>query len=54
MSAEAGWARRWKALSPQLEAQLAYRGRSLKDLLASIDAGGDTHVAERVARMRAA
>ncbi|WP_437280895.1 WGR domain-containing protein [Sorangium sp. So ce375] len=54
MSAEAGWARRWKALSPQLEAQLAYRGRSLKDLLASIDTGGDPHVAERVARMLAA
>ncbi|WP_437977395.1 WGR domain-containing protein [Sorangium sp. So ce295] len=54
MSAEAGWARRWKALSPHLEAHLAHRGRSLKDLLASIDAGGDPHVAERVARMRAA
>ncbi|WP_437993137.1 WGR domain-containing protein [Sorangium sp. So ce145] len=54
MSAETGWARRWKALSPHLEAHLAHRGRSLKDLLASIDAGGDPHVAERVARMRAA
>ncbi|WP_437716800.1 WGR domain-containing protein [Sorangium sp. So ce448] len=54
MSAEAGWARRWKALSPHLEAHLAHRGRSLKELLASIDAGGDPHVTERVARMRAA
>ncbi|WP_437592089.1 WGR domain-containing protein [Sorangium sp. So ce1000] len=54
MSAEAGWARRWKALSPHLEAHLAHRGRSLKDLLAGIDAGDDPHVAERVARMRAA
>lgn len=54
MSAEAGWARRWKALSPHLEAHLAHRGRSLKELLAGIDAGGDPHVAERVARMRAA
>ncbi|WP_437899032.1 WGR domain-containing protein [Sorangium sp. So ce124] len=54
MSAEAGWARRWKALSPHLEAHLAHRGRSLKELLAGIDAGGDPHVEERVARMRAA
>ncbi|WP_437736103.1 WGR domain-containing protein [Sorangium sp. So ce1335] len=54
MSSEAGWALRWKALSPYLEAHLARGGRSLKDHLARIDAGGDPHVAERLARMRAA
>ncbi|WP_437638183.1 WGR domain-containing protein [Sorangium sp. So ce854] len=54
MSAEAGWALRWKALSPHLEAHLARSGRSLKDYLARIDAGGDPHVAQRIARMCAA
>ncbi|WP_437969832.1 WGR domain-containing protein [Sorangium sp. So ce260] len=54
MSAEAGWARRWKALSPYLAAHLARNGRSLEEYLASIDAGSDPHVAQRIARMRAA
>ncbi|WP_437289844.1 WGR domain-containing protein [Sorangium sp. So ce406] len=54
MSAEAGWTLRWKALSPHLEAHLARSGRSLKDYLASLDAGGDPHIARRVQRMRAA
>ncbi|WP_437613044.1 WGR domain-containing protein [Sorangium sp. So ce834] len=54
MSAEAGWALRWKALSPYLEAHLAQRGRSLKEYLAGLDAGSDPHVARRIARMRAA
>ncbi|WP_437783389.1 WGR domain-containing protein [Sorangium sp. So ce1097] len=54
MSTEAGWALRWKALSPHLEAHLARSGRSLTDYLARIDAGGDPHVAQRIARMCAA
>ncbi|WP_437488990.1 WGR domain-containing protein [Sorangium sp. So ce1014] len=54
MSAEAGWALRWKALSPYLEAHLARNGRSLEEHLASLDAGSDPHVAQRIARMRAA
>ncbi|AUX21252.1 molybdenum metabolism regulator [Sorangium cellulosum] len=54
MSTEAGWALRWKVLAPHLEAHLAGSGRSLKDHLARLDAGGDAHVAERIARMRAA
>ncbi|XXY47244.1 WGR domain-containing protein [Sorangium sp. So ce269] len=54
MSAEAGWALRWKALAPHLEAHLGRTGRSLRDYLASIDAGSDPHVAQRLQRMRAA
>ncbi|WP_437649063.1 WGR domain-containing protein [Sorangium sp. So ce362] len=54
MSAEAGWARRWKALSPFLAAHLAGTGRSLEEHLAGLDAGSDPHVAQRIARMRAA
>ncbi|XXT22397.1 WGR domain-containing protein [Sorangium sp. So ce429] len=54
MSAEAGWALRWKALAPYLEAHLGRTGRSLRDYLASIDAGSDPHVAQRLQRMRAA
>ncbi|WP_437601746.1 WGR domain-containing protein [Sorangium sp. So ce590] len=54
MSAEAGWARRWKALSPFLAAHLARSGRSLEEHLAGLDAGSDPHVAQRIARMRAA
>ncbi|WP_437817185.1 WGR domain-containing protein [Sorangium sp. So ce1078] len=54
MSAEAGWARRWKALSPYLAAHLSRNGRSLEEYLASIDPGSDPHVAQRIARMRAA
>ncbi|XYI00687.1 WGR domain-containing protein [Sorangium sp. So ce1128] len=54
MSTEAGWARRWKALAPHLEAHLGRTGRSLRDYLASIDAGSDPHVAQRLQRMRAA
>ncbi|WP_437929839.1 WGR domain-containing protein [Sorangium sp. So ce291] len=54
MSAEAGWALRWKALAPHLEAHLGRTGRSLRDYLASIDTGSDPHVAQRLQRMRAA
>ncbi|MGK3991397.1 WGR domain-containing protein [Sorangium sp. So ce136] len=54
MSAEAGWALRWKALAPHLEAHLGRTGRSLRDYLASVDAGSDPHVAQRLQRMRAA
>ncbi|WP_437512046.1 WGR domain-containing protein [Sorangium sp. So ce1099] len=54
MSAEAGWALRWKALAPHIEAHLGRTGRSLRDYLASIDAGSDPHVAQRLQRMRAA
>ncbi|WP_437679708.1 WGR domain-containing protein [Sorangium sp. So ce131] len=54
MSDEAGWAARWKALAPYLEAHLGPRGRSLKDYLAGLEAGGDVHLAQRIARMRAA
>ncbi|WP_437726706.1 WGR domain-containing protein [Sorangium sp. So ce861] len=54
MSAEVGWALRWKALSPYLAAHLARHGRSLEEYLAGLDAGSDPHVARRIARMRAA
>ncbi|AUX40950.1 molybdenum metabolism regulator [Sorangium cellulosum] len=54
MSDEAGWAARWKALAPYLEAHLARSGRSLKDYLAGLDAGNDVHLAQRIVRMRAA
>lgn len=53
MSTEAGWKRRWKALSPHLEAYLVRKGSSLKSYLRSIDTAGDSHVARRIARMQA-
>jgi predicted DNA-binding WGR domain protein len=51
---EEGWSRRWSELKPHLEAHLTAAGRSLEEHLRAIDAGGDAHVAKRVARMGAA
>jgi predicted DNA-binding WGR domain protein len=50
----AGWTRRWKALSPHLEAFLIRGGGSLKKYLQAIDTGGDPQIARRVEGMRAA
>ncbi|EYF01640.1 WGR domain-containing protein [Chondromyces apiculatus] len=49
-----GWNRRWKALSPHLEAYLARSGTTLKKYLAGLDAGGDPHLAGRIQAMQAA
>jgi predicted DNA-binding WGR domain protein len=52
-SSEEGWARRWSELKPHLEAHLEAAGGSLEAHLGALDAGGDAHVARRVARMGA-
>lgn len=49
-----GWARRWKELSPHLEAYLARSGSTLKKYLQGLDTGGDAEVGRRVQEMRAA
>lgn len=51
MSNEAGWAQRWKALSPHLSTYLTRKGGTLKGYLKGIDAAGDVYVARRVSRM---
>jgi predicted DNA-binding WGR domain protein len=53
-AADAGWTRRWKAISPHLEAHLVRGGGSLKGYLKGIDAAGDAHLARRVERMQGA
>lgn len=51
---EAGWKKRWKALAPLVEAQLAHRaaGTSLADHIFSLDAGGDLYLQRRLATAR--
>lgn len=53
-SSEGGWSRRWRALSPHLEAHLVRTGASLKAYLKGIDATGDAHVARRIEQMQGA
>ncbi|MBN1207125.1 MAG: WGR domain-containing protein [Myxococcaceae bacterium] len=50
---EAGWQRRWSTLKPHLEALLQEKGGALQTHLRAIEAGGDAHLAQRVARMGA-
>jgi predicted DNA-binding WGR domain protein len=50
---ELGWQRRWSTFKPHLEAHLQGKGGALSAHLRAIDAGGDTHLAQRVARMGA-
>ncbi|WP_224248086.1 WGR domain-containing protein [Hyalangium gracile] len=52
-SSEVGWQRRWNALKPYLEAHLQEKGGALQTHLQAIEAGGDAHLAQRVARMGA-
>ncbi|KFE62922.1 WGR domain-containing protein [Hyalangium minutum] len=50
---EVGWQRRWNALKPHLEAHLKGAGGALQTHLRAIETGGDSHLAQRVARMGA-
>lgn len=50
---EAGWQRRWSAIKPYLEAHLQGAGGTLQTHLRAIEAGGNAHLAQRVARMGA-
>jgi predicted DNA-binding WGR domain protein len=50
---EEGWTRRWKELRPHLEAHLASSGGSLAAWVKGVDAGGDAHLARRLARLEA-
>jgi predicted DNA-binding WGR domain protein len=50
---EVGWQRRWNALKPHVEAHLKGAGGALPAHLRAIEAGGDAHLAQRVARMGA-
>lgn len=50
---EAGWQRRWTALKPHVEAHLKGTGGALQTHLRSLETGGDSHLAQRVARMGA-
>jgi predicted DNA-binding WGR domain protein len=49
---EKGWRKRWKELSPLLEAHLVTHGSSLKNFLASLTAEGSKNSAQRLARMK--
>jgi predicted DNA-binding WGR domain protein len=51
---EVGWQQRWSLLKPHVEAHLQEKGGTLAALLKALDAGGDTHFAQRAARMGAA
>jgi predicted DNA-binding WGR domain protein len=51
-SSEAGWRRRWLALSPHLESFLVRKGTTLKKYVGAIDAMGDPAVTARIARLR--
>ncbi|WNG44894.1 WGR domain-containing protein [Archangium minus] len=48
-----GWDRRWSALRPHLEGHLVAGGSSLPAWLRSLEAGGDTRLAERLSRLSA-
>lgn len=50
---EVGWQRRWNELKPHLEAHLKGAGGALQTHLRAIETGGDSHLAQRVARMGA-
>jgi hypothetical protein len=50
---EAGWQKRWSVLKPHLEAHLQGAGGALQTHLRAIEASGDAHLAQRVARMGA-
>ncbi len=50
---EVGWQQRWILLKPHVEAHLQEKGGTLAALLKALDAGGDTHFAQRAARMGA-
>jgi predicted DNA-binding WGR domain protein len=52
-SSEVGWQQRWSLLKPHVEAHLQEKGGTLAALLKAVDAGGDTHLAQRAARMGA-
>ena len=50
---EPGWQRRWTALKPCLEFHLKEKGGALQTHLKAIEAGGDAHLTQRVAKMGA-
>jgi predicted DNA-binding WGR domain protein len=50
---EVGWQQRWNALKPHLEEHLRGAGGALQAHLRAIETGGDSHLAQRVARMGA-
>ncbi|NMO20884.1 molybdenum metabolism regulator, partial [Pyxidicoccus fallax] len=50
---EEGWAKRWKALRPHLESHLSESGGSLAAWVKGVDAGGDSHLTQRLARLEA-
>ncbi len=52
-SSEVGWRKRWKILSPLLEAHLVTHGSSLKNFLKSLTAAGSKATTQRLARMQA-
>jgi predicted DNA-binding WGR domain protein len=52
-SSEVGWQQRWSLLKPHVEAHLQEKGGTLAALLKGLDLGGDTHLAQRAARMGA-
>ncbi|WP_342375832.1 WGR domain-containing protein [Myxococcus stipitatus] len=52
-ASEEGWAKRWDVLRPHVEEKLAESGGSLADWVKGVNAGSDTQLAGRLARLGA-
>ncbi|AGC47731.1 WGR domain-containing protein [Myxococcus stipitatus DSM 14675] len=52
-ASEEGWAKRWSVLRPHVEEKLTESGGSLSDWVKGVNAGSDTQLAGRLARLGA-
>lgn len=52
-ASEEGWAKRWSVLRPHVEEKLSESGGSLADWAKGVNAGSDTQLAGRLARLEA-